>query len=230
MPRKNVFDMPFSKVFQCLIQKAERKGRTKEEVIQVTCWLTGYENIDTQSDMTYGEFISGAPCWNPESDKIRGTICGIRVEDIEDPMTKKIRQLDKLIDDLAKGKPTVIERNLAMDTRNVIDIYIDAQEPEIQDLLRSVRRVIAEAIPDATEKISYQMPTWYRGHNLIHFAAQKKHLGLYPGPEAVERFTDEIKERGLKFSKGAIQFPYDSVDLDLIGRIAKYCGEDGHQA
>ena len=117
-----------------------------------------------------------------------------------------------------------------MNATNVIDIYINAQEPEIQDLLRSVRRVIAESIPDATEKISYQMPTWYRGHNLIHFAAQKKHLGLYPGPEAVEHFTDEIKERGLKFSKGAIQFPYDRVDLDLIGRIAKYCGEDGHQA
>lgn len=96
MPRKSVFDMPFPKVFQCLIQKAERKGRTKEEVIQVTSWLTGYDDIDTQADMTYGEFINGAPCWNPDSDKIKGTICGIRVEDIEDPMTKKMRQLDKL--------------------------------------------------------------------------------------------------------------------------------------
>ena len=108
--------------------------------------------------------------------------------------------------------------------RNVIDEYIAAQEPGLQELLRSVREVIARAIPDATEKISYQMPTWYRGHNLIHFAAQKRHLGLYPGPEAVEEFADELKSRGLKFSKGAIQFPYDGVDLELIRRIAEYCG------
>ena len=105
MPKKSVFEMPFAKVYQCLIQKAERKGRTKEEVVQVTCWLTGYDDIDTQADMTYGEFLSCAPCWNPDADKIKGTICGIRVENIEDPMTKKMRQLDKLVDELAKGKP-----------------------------------------------------------------------------------------------------------------------------
>lgn len=117
-------------------------------------------------------------------------------------------------------------RHIFAYSRDVIGEYISVQDTDIQEMLCSVRKVIAEAIPDATEKISYQMPTWYRKHNLIHFAAQKKHLGLYPGPEAVEHFEDELKERGLKYSKGAIQFPYNKVDLKLIRRIAEYCGSE----
>ena len=105
MPRQSVFDMPFLKVYSCLIQKAERKGRTKEEVDRVTTWLTGYENTDFIGDKTYGEFLESAPSWNPGADMIKGAICGVKVEEITDPMTKKMRQLDKLVDDLAKGKP-----------------------------------------------------------------------------------------------------------------------------
>ena len=105
MPRKSVFDMPFVKVYDCLVQKAERKGRTKEEVDKVTTWLTGYGDLSAASDLSYGEFLTGAPSWNHEADEIKGTICGIRVETIEDPLTKKMRQLDKLVDELAKGKP-----------------------------------------------------------------------------------------------------------------------------
>lgn len=102
MPRQSVFDMPYSKVYDCLVAKAERKGRTKEEVDQVITWLTGYESV---CDVTYGEFLSSAPAWNPRAELITGSICGVRVETIEDPMTKKMRQLDKLVDELAKGKP-----------------------------------------------------------------------------------------------------------------------------
>ena len=80
MPRHNIFDMAFSKVYPMLVQKAERKGRTKAEVDEVTSW-------------------------NPRSDLITGKVCGIQVETIEEPMMKKIRQLDKLVDELAKGKP-----------------------------------------------------------------------------------------------------------------------------
>ena len=105
MPRQSVFDMSFSKVYDCLIQKAERKGRTKAEVDEVTIWLTGYESVDDIGDVTYGEFLSSAPAWNPSAERITGSICGVRVETIADPMTKKIRQLDKLVDELAKGKP-----------------------------------------------------------------------------------------------------------------------------
>ncbi len=105
MARQSVFEMPFEKVYQCLVQKAERKGRTQAEVDQVIKWLTGYVSIDILTGLTYGEFLSLAPAWNSRSEQITGSICGIKVEEITDPMTKKMRQLDKLIDELAKGKP-----------------------------------------------------------------------------------------------------------------------------
>ena len=105
MSRQSVFEMPFEKVYQCLVQKAERKGRTQAEVDQVIRWLTGYESTDTLAGMTYGGFLSSAPAWNSRAGLITGSVCGIRVEEITDPMTKKMRQLDKLVDELAKGKP-----------------------------------------------------------------------------------------------------------------------------
>ena len=105
MARQNVFEMPFEKVYQCLVLKAERKGRTQAEVDQVVKWLTGYVSIDILTGLTYGDFLSLAPVWNPRAELITGSICGIKVEEITDPMTKKMRQLDKLIDELAKGKP-----------------------------------------------------------------------------------------------------------------------------
>ena len=105
MPRQSVFDMPFSKVYDCLVAKAERKGRTKAEVDEVNAWLTGYDMRAVDLDMTYGEFLSSAPAWNPRSELITGSVCGVRVEEIEDPMERKMRQLDKLVDELAKGKP-----------------------------------------------------------------------------------------------------------------------------
>ena len=109
MARRSAFDMRFQDVYSALIQKAERKGRTREEVKEVTAWLTGYsaEQIDAamNSDITYGSFFSDTPAYNPRSVLITGKICGIQVETIEDPLMKKIRQLDKLVDELAKGKP-----------------------------------------------------------------------------------------------------------------------------
>ena len=108
MAKKSVYDMTFSQVYDALIQKAVRKGRTRAEVDAVTAWLTGYstDQIDAamHSDVTYGMFFSDAPVFNPRADLITGKICGIQVETIEDPLMKKIRQLDKLVDELAKGK------------------------------------------------------------------------------------------------------------------------------
>ena len=108
MPRQSIFDMKFSNVFPLLIQKAERKNRTRAEVYEVTSWLTGYtaKQIDAAlgSEITYGSFFIDAPAYNSRSGLIRGKICGIQVETIDDPLMKKIRQLDKLVDELAKGK------------------------------------------------------------------------------------------------------------------------------
>jgi uncharacterized protein YdhG (YjbR/CyaY superfamily) len=73
------------------------------------------------------------------------------------------------------------------------------------------------------------MPTYWKGHNIIHFAAAKKHIGLYPGPEAVERFADKLEEAGCKYSKGSIQIPYsDELPLDLISAIAAWCRDAGN--
>ena len=105
MPRKSIFEMSFSAVYEALVKKAERKGRTKAEVDEVTCWLTGYSDLEALDGRTYGEFINGAPSWNPRAELITGKICGVQVETIEDPEMKRVRQLDKLVDELAKGRP-----------------------------------------------------------------------------------------------------------------------------
>ena len=101
--------MSFSRVYACLIQKAERKGRTRDEVDTVTSWLTGYTDAQLREmevgEWPYGRFIDDAPAYNPRADLITGKICGIRIETIDDPRMKRVRQLDKLVDELAKGKP-----------------------------------------------------------------------------------------------------------------------------
>ena len=112
-----------------------------------------------------------------------------------------------------------------------IDEYINSQDEVIRDQLQCVREAIRDELPNATEKISWSMPTYWQGHNIIHFAAQKKHIGLYPGPEAVERFADKLEEAGCKYSKGSIQIPYsDELPLDLISAIAAWCRETGKHA
>ena len=104
---RNVFDMAFAKVYPCLIAKAEKKGRTRAEVLLVTSWMTGYSPEQLEdlliSDATYGEFLSGAPELNPARLDVRGKVCGVQVETIEDPMMRDLRILDKLVDELAKG-------------------------------------------------------------------------------------------------------------------------------
>lgn len=105
---QRVFAMQFAKVYPLYVHKAERKGRSKEEVDRVISWLTGYDRlglqrqIEQQVDLT--TFFDQAPSFNPDASLIKGVVCGVRVEDVEDPLMQKIRYLDKLIDELAKGK------------------------------------------------------------------------------------------------------------------------------
>ena len=109
MTNEKVFAMSFAKVYPMLIAKAERKGRTRDEVLAVTTWLTGYsrEQLDELlfTDITYGDFFRNAPALNPARKRIKGSVCGVREETIEDPLMQEIRYLDKLVDELAKGKP-----------------------------------------------------------------------------------------------------------------------------
>ena len=108
MPTHRVFAMKFAAVYPMYVAKAERKNRTREEVDEIICWLTGYDQaglrrqIEQENDIE--TFFAQAPALHPKSSLIKGVVCGVRVEEIEDPLMKKIRYLDKLIDELAKGK------------------------------------------------------------------------------------------------------------------------------
>lgn len=108
MPRVDVTEMPFAKLYPLLVSKAEKKGRTRAEVDQVTAWLTGYTAEEIlrleQSEVSYGDFFRNAPAMNPNRIRITGKVCGVRVEEIEDPLMREIRYLDKLVDELARGK------------------------------------------------------------------------------------------------------------------------------
>lgn len=108
MPKNQVFAIKFAKVYPLYVQKAERKNRTKEEVDQIICWLTGYNQVGLQRQIEqendFETFFAQAPAIHPNSSLIKGVVCGVRVEEIEDPLMQKLRYLDKLIDELAKGK------------------------------------------------------------------------------------------------------------------------------
>jgi len=108
MAQHRIFSMPFARVYPAYVNKAERKGRTKEEVDEIIRWLTGYDQaglerqIELQND--FETFFAEAPGMNPRVSLIQGIVCGIRVEEVEDPLMRKIRYLDKLVDELAKGR------------------------------------------------------------------------------------------------------------------------------
>lgn len=108
MDNRRVFAYSFAKVYPLYVQKAERKGRTQAEVDEVICWLTGYDTKGLKAQIARGNdletFFAEAPRFHPNAALIKGVVCGVRVEDVEDPLMQRIRYLDKLIDELAKGK------------------------------------------------------------------------------------------------------------------------------
>ena len=103
-----IYGMKFAGVYPLYVQKAERKNRTKEEVDQIICWLTGFDQTGLEQQIQqandFETFFAQAPAMNPNRALIKGVVCGVRVEEIEDPLMQEIRYLDKLIDELAKGK------------------------------------------------------------------------------------------------------------------------------
>jgi len=103
-----VFKMPFASVYPLYVQKVEKKGRTKQELERVITWLTGYspEHLQRQIDsgVDFETFFAQAPAFHPNATLIKGVVCGVRVEEVADPLMRQIRQLDKLVDELAKGK------------------------------------------------------------------------------------------------------------------------------
>ena len=108
-----------------------------------------------------------------------------------------------------------------------VDEYIMAQPEECQQYLRQIRDALRAALPEAEERISWSMPTFWKKYNIIHFAAHKKHMGVYAGTEAVVEFGERLKD--YKTSKGTIQLPYDKpLPLELIREIARWCYETGN--
>ena len=108
MVNEKIYNMAFAKVYPLLIAKAEKKGRTRAEVLEVTAWLTGYtpdaiEHALTTA-LTYGDFFRNAPAPNPKRTQITGAVCGVRVEAVDEPLMREMRYLDKLVDELARGK------------------------------------------------------------------------------------------------------------------------------
>jgi hypothetical protein len=109
MAEHRIYKMPFASVYPHYVEKAERKGRTKAELDKIICWLTGYtpkalaKQITQRKDLR--SFFAEAPKLNPKAKKITGVVCGVRVEELKDPLMRKIRYLDKLVDELAKGRP-----------------------------------------------------------------------------------------------------------------------------
>lgn len=143
------------------------------------------------------------------------------ITNIENLVTGEAFSVEEAINALPKSAPPEVKFS------NVIDEYIAKQPAHLQVLLLNVRMAIRQALPDATEKISWQMPTYWQGRNLIHFAAQKNHLGIYPGEKAMEHFGHRLME--YKTSKGAVQFPYKSFGAEqmaLITEIALWCGKE----
>lgn len=108
MPRKPIGEMSFAKVYPMYVQKAERKGRTQDEVDEIIRWLTGYDEAglraQIEAEANFQAFFAEAPRMNPNTDLITGVVCGVRVEEVEDPLMRKVRWLDKLVDELARGK------------------------------------------------------------------------------------------------------------------------------
>ena len=108
MANHRLFKMKFADLYPCYVEKAERNNRTKEEVDEIICWLTGYDQAGLQqqieSDNNIETFFEQCPEFNPNSELIKGVVCGVRVEEVEDTLMKKVRYLDKLIDELARGK------------------------------------------------------------------------------------------------------------------------------
>lgn len=109
-----------------------------------------------------------------------------------------------------------------------IDEYILSQDEDAREDLRQVRQILRCALPEAEERISWSMPTYWKKHNIIHFAASKKHIGLYSGPAAVEHFSEKLQ--GYKTDKGTIRIPYGKIDASLIEKIARWCLETGNHA
>lgn len=147
MAKHRIYTMKFSGVYPLYVQKAERKNRTKDEVDQVICWLTGYDRAGLKRQIDQGHdfetFFAQAPAFNPDSSLITGVVCGVRVETVEDPLMRKVRYLDKLIDELAKGRTMekILRRQAAASGRDRHQHQQKGRDEQHREVRRRRRRI-----------------------------------------------------------------------------------------
>lgn len=227
-----IYSMSFARVYPLYIAKVERKGRTKKELNEAICWLTGYsqKELDAQlkKETDLEKFFAEAPKLNPLRNLITGIICGIRVEDIKEPTMQAIRYLDKLVDELAKGKPLEkilrkipTEQTSTSSKPSTISEYIALQPKESQKKLSEMREAILSSAPGAVEGMKWGMPSFSYKRILVNFAGFKHHIGFYPTPSAIEHFAKQLTK--YKTAKGSIQFPLaEPLPIPLIKKITAF--------
>lgn len=220
---EKIFKMKFYKVYDALLNKLLKKNKTKYELDSSIFWLLGYELFEIEKayqnkELTYEEFFNKAPKINSNRNLITGKICGLDIQSIENQTLKNMRILDKLIDEFSKGKN---KENILIENNSLILDYISNQEEPLQPYLKRTYEIIKSVLIGSVEKISWSMPTFYQESNIIHFAANKYHIGIYPGTEVVEDFKDRLVD--FKTSKGAIRIPYiDPLPEKLIEDLASW--------
>ena len=210
--------MPFSRVYPAYVQKAERKGRTQQEVDQIICWLTGYDEtglrrqIDRQTD--FETFFAQAPAMNPNRRLIKGLVCGVRVEEVPDPLMREIRCLDKLVDELAKGRP--MEKILRQESSlppqppaavpAAIQQYNARLEPVHKEICGLLAAEICRGLPAAEGRIWHSHPVWFLdGNPIAGYSRQKSGIRLmfWSGADFQE---PALTIRGGKFRDASILY------------------------
>ncbi|MBT9132764.1 MAG: hypothetical protein DDT33_01293 [Firmicutes bacterium] len=158
--KPRIFTTAFSSVYSMYVQKAEKKDRKREEVDTIICWLTGYDvrglQLQIENEVDFETFYAEAPQINPNAEKITGVVCGIRVEQIDDPLMQKIRWLDKLVDELAKGKAIEkILRDSKTDNGQLLVIRDSSALDVLDESLYSYENAVFTLTPVMQEKASY---------------------------------------------------------------------------
>ncbi len=183
MAQHRIYTMTFSAVYPLYVAKATRKGRTNEEVDTVIRWLTGYtkKGLETQirRAVTLEEFFAKAPKLSPLRSLITGVICGVQIEDITDPLMREVRYLDKLIDELAKGRPmekilrqgsaspeTQIKKSGSTVHQDILR-YHAMQDPSMRAICEVLAEEISRALPEATSKVWHAHPVWFLDGNPV---------------------------------------------------------------
>lgn len=158
MTSENVYNMKFGEIYPLLVNKAMKKGRTQGEVDQIITWLTGYTRTELEaaldSELSYGDFFRNAPSPNPARNEIKGVVCGVRVEEIEEPLMREIRYLDKLVDELARGKAMekILRKLPGAEPADSQQLLFFESHPDALPIYGVLEQKILKDIPDVRVK------------------------------------------------------------------------------